>query len=31
MAQMGIGSAILGYAPDELTEAICNVAKLGVN
>ena len=31
MAQMGIGSAILGYAPDELTEAVCNAAKAGVN
>ena len=30
MAQMGIGSAILGYAPDELTEAVCNAAKAGV-
>ena len=31
MAQMGLGSAILGYAPDELTEAVCNAAKAGVN
>jgi glutamate-1-semialdehyde 2,1-aminomutase len=31
MAQMGIGSAILGYAHPELTEAICTAAKLGVN
>ena len=31
MAQMGIGSAILGYAPDELTESVCNAAKSGVN
>ena len=31
MAQMGIGSAILGYAPKELTDAVCDVAKLGVN
>jgi glutamate-1-semialdehyde 2,1-aminomutase len=31
MAQMGIGSSILGYAPKELTDAVCGVAKLGVN
>jgi glutamate-1-semialdehyde 2,1-aminomutase len=31
MAQMGIGSAILGYAHPELTEAICKAAKSGVN
>ena len=31
MAQMGIGSAILGYAHPELTEAVCNAAKSGVN
>ena len=31
MAQMGIGSAIFGYAPDELTESVCNAAKAGVN
>lgn len=31
MAQMGIGSAILGYAPQELTNAVCDAAKSGVN
>lgn len=31
MAQMGIGSAILGYAHPELTEAVCKVAGQGVN
>ena len=31
MAQMGIGSAILGYAPEELTQAICDAARKSVN
>ena len=31
MAQMGIGSAILGYAHPELTEAVCEAARGGVN
>lgn len=31
MAQMGIGSAILGYAHQELTDAISEVIKEGVN
>ena len=31
MAQMGIGSAILGYAEPELTDAVCTAAKSGVN
>jgi len=31
MAEMGIGSAILGYAHPELTDAVCEVAKFGVN
>ena len=31
MAQMGLGSSILGYANEELTEAVCEAAKGGVN
>jgi glutamate-1-semialdehyde 2,1-aminomutase len=31
MAQMGIGSAILGYADPELTDAVCMAARSGVN
>ena len=31
MAQMGMGSAILGYAHPELTDAVCDVAKKGIN
>jgi glutamate-1-semialdehyde 2,1-aminomutase len=31
MAQMGIGSAILGYANPELVDAVCRAAKSGVN
>ena len=31
MAQMGIGSAILGYAHPELTEAVVETLKKGVN
>ncbi len=31
MAQMGLGSAILGYAHPELTEAVCAAARDGVN
>lgn len=31
MAQMGIGSAILGYAPKELTQAVCDAARQSVN
>lgn len=31
MAQMGIGTAILGYSHPELTEAVCSATKSGVN
>lgn len=31
VAQMGLGSSILGYANEELTEAVCEAAKGGVN
>mgnify|MGYP006416727805 FL=1 len=31
MAQMALGSAILGYAHPELTDAVCEAARLGVN
>lgn len=31
MAQMGLGSAILGYAHPELTDAVCSAASRGVN
>ena len=31
MAQMGVGSAILGYSHQELTNAVCDAARSGVN
>ena len=31
MAQMGLGSAILGYTHPELTEAVCSASGKGVN